>query len=519
MDRVAALDVRASGILLHPTSLPGGHGIGDLGPEAHGFAELLARAGQSWWQMLPVGPIGPGNSPYLARSAFAGEPLLVSLELLCREGLLRRSELRNTHRKRPARVDYVAARKLKEPLLRRAFERFQAARRRRGPSLEAFQKRNRSWLEDYALFRALADAEGTEAWHRWPVDIRRRRAAALRQARENFAEEIGYQVFLQFEFDRQWKLLAGHCHTAGVRLIGDLPIFVAHESADVWSRSELFLLDENGEPQLVAGVPPDYFSATGQLWGNPIYRWSTLKRRGYDWWMDRLRFALDRFDALRLDHFIGFMRHWVVSARASTAIRGRWMRGPGRDFFTRALENLGEIPIIAEDLGTVTREVISLREEFAFPGMRVLQFGFGNDSGTSEHLPYNYPKRCVSYTGTHDNDTVVGWYRELMREARGRSGAEAKRQLAYVSRFLDTNGREIHWDFIRQLLNSPADLAMIPLQDLLGLGTAARMNLPGTALGNWEWRFLKGALDKRTCDRLQHLTRTYGRLPTSGRTN
>jgi 4-alpha-glucanotransferase len=518
MNQVAALDVRASGILLHPTSLPGRYGIGDLGPEAYRFVDALARAGQRWWQMLPVGPVGPANSPYLALSAFAGEPLLLSLDLLARDGLLRRSELSPGIRTKGNRVDYRAVRRLKEPLLRTAFERFRSSRPRRPAELESFRRRNRTWLEDYGLFRALGKAQRGEAWFRWPAEARRRHRRALEAARQDRAEEIEYQVFLQYEFDRQWRQLRERCREAGVRLIGDAPIFVAHESADVWAHREIFQLDAAGRPLSVAGVPPDYFSATGQLWGNPIYRWAVLRRRGYDWWIDRLRFILDRFDAVRLDHFIGFVRHWVVSARARTAIRGRWVRGPGRAFFEQALETLGEVPIIAEDLGTVTPEVTALREEFGFPGMRVMQFGFDDDSGTSEHLPHHHPKRCVAYPGTHDNDTVVGWYSDLRRRARRRTARTARNQLAYVHRYLDTDGRDVHWAIIRQLLSSPADLAIIPLQDLMGLGSEARMNLPGTGRGNWEWRFPEGTLTNRICDRLRLLTKTYGRLPAKAKT-
>jgi 4-alpha-glucanotransferase len=507
MNRESALDVRASGILLHPTSLPGRHGIGDLGPQAHRFAADLARAGQSWWQMLPTGPVGPANSPYLALSAFAGEPLLLSLELLARDGLLRRRELAPHAPVRDGRVDYAAAHRLKEPPLRLAFERYQSKPAGRRRKIEGFREAHREWLEDYALYRALAAAQGNGAWYEWPTPLRSRRRRALDAARRELADEIDYHVFLQYEFDRQWRQLQDRCREMGVRLMGDVPIFVAHESADVWAHREVFNLDAAGRPRAVAGVPPDYFSSTGQLWGNPLYRWAALRRRGYDWWMDRLRSVLERFDAVRLDHFIGFVRHWEVPAGARTAIRGRWVRGPGRDFFRQALETLGKIPIIAEDLGSVTREVTDLRDEFGFPGMRVLQFGFDSDSGASEHLPHHYPERCVAYTGTHDNDTVVGWYTGLRRRR------ATRKQLEYVHRYLNTDGSEIHWDFIRQLLSSPADMAMIPLQDVLGLGNEARMNLPGTSRGNWEWRFTEGALDKKTCDRLRLLTRTYGRLP------
>ena len=491
-----ALDRRASGLLLHPTSLPGPHGSGDLGAPARRFVDFLHAAGQRWWQMLPVGPTGMGDSPYDAPSAFAGNPLLVDLDALVRAGYVQRGEL---PRSRSAdRVDYRAARADKERCLRLAYERFRR-RPRRPAGFRRFCAEHATWLDDFALFAALARSKPGSAWTDWDEPLRRRNRAALRAAAARLAEELDYHRFVQWLFWRQWRALRRYAHARDVALLGDLPIFVAHHSADVWAEQELFHLDRDGRQTVVAGVPPDYFSATGQRWGNPLYRWPAHRRRGYDWWLRRLGAQLTRFDALRLDHFIGFVRYWEVPATAATAEVGRWRRGPGADFLSAAFAALGRPRLIAEDLGAVTAAVVRLRDRFELPGMAVLHFAFdGNPS--NPHLPHNHRRRSVVYPGTHDNDTSRGWYRRATPVVRRR-----------VRDYAGARGDDIHAALVRLALASVADLAVIPVQDLLGRGSRARMNLPGSAGGNWRFRLPPGAPDRRAADRLGELTAVFGR--------
>jgi len=500
---------RASGLLLHPTSLPGPHGLGDLGPPAHAFADFLASSGQRWWQMLPIGPPDERDSPYGAQSAFAGSPLLISIERLAEEGLLNPADASSDPP--PGRADYAAAWRLKEPLLRRAHAAFEA-RNRPGEQLRfaEFQRANEGWLPDFALFRALKRRHGSAAWTDWPPELRSREPAALARAREALAAEMRFEAFLQFQFIRQWSHLKRRCRERGIGLLGDIPIYIAHESADVWANPEIFRLDAEGRPEAVAGVPPDYFNEDGQLWGNPLYRWETLRRRGYDWWIARLRATFERFDAARLDHFIGFVNYWEVPGGAPTAREGRWREGPGADFFEKALAALGPREIIAEDLGSVTEEVFALRDRFDFPGMRVLQFAFG-EGEDSVHLPHRHPARCVVYTGTHDNETTVGWFHALRPEARDHFLETIERERARAPRHLQSEGNEIHWEMIRLALGSPADTAILPVQDLLGLGSEARMNHPGIVEGNWAWRLKEGALSGEVGGRLRELTQAAGR--------
>ncbi|HEY8945805.1 MAG TPA: 4-alpha-glucanotransferase, partial [Polyangiaceae bacterium] len=481
-------DERSSGILLHPTSLPGPHGSGDLGVAAHRFAEFLARSGQRWWQMLPVGPPGAGYSPYDTPSSFAGSPLLVSLELLARDGLLDPRDLGAPRRMiELQRCHYAAANRFRIERLRRAFETF---RSRSLPALqrelEAFRERARGWLPGFSLFCALKGAHRGRHWSQWEPELALRKPEALSRARRELETEVGFQEFVQFAFDRQWNELKEHCRDLGVRLLGDVPMFVAHDGADVWEHRDIFQLDDRGERRVVAGVPPDYFSAEGQLWGNPLYDWDALKERGYDWWIQRLQGTLARFDAVRIDHFIAFHRYWEIPAWASTAREGRFVLVPGVDFFEKLREKIGGLPFIAEDLGLVTPEVQALRDRFELPGMRVLEFAFGGDA--HDYQPHRYPRRTVVYTGTHDNDTLVGWLgaaeRTLDPAERARLEGERKRALAYAG----SDGREPHWDFIRLALSSVANTALFPLQDVLGQGTESRMNVPGTAFGNWTYR-------------------------------
>jgi 4-alpha-glucanotransferase len=501
------LERRAGGLLMHPTSLPGPHGCGDIGPEAHAFADFLAASGLRWWQMLPVGPPGASDSPYSSASSFAGSRLLVSLDALAAAGLLDAADLQAPPRLAEGRVDYAAARAFRSERLRKAFARFGERKGEKAKAYASFAERNADWLDDWALFAALKDESGGRPWWEWPKPLRSREVRALAEARERLAEALRFQRFVQFEFDRQWSALRAHCKRRRVHLMGDIPIFVARDSADLWAHQELFHLDASGRPRVVAGVPPDYFSATGQLWGNPLYRWEAMKEGGYAWWIARLRHAFERFDAVRLDHFIGFARCWEVPGHHPTAEHGRWRKGPGSDFFEAVFKKLGRVQLVAEDLGSVTPEVEALRDRFELPGMKVLQFCFGPDAGAEPLRPHNFERRLVVYTGTHDNDTSRGWFQGLVD---GGDARLAERDV--VQRYLATDGHDIHWQMLRMAWMSVARLAIAPVQDVLGLGSDDRMNRPGTADGNWGWRAAKGALDRGVAERLRSLTATYGRL-------
>jgi 4-alpha-glucanotransferase len=491
--RLPKLIDRTSGVLLHPTSLPGG----DLGGAAREMVDFLTAAGCSWWQMLPVGPTGYGNSPYSAQSAFAGNPSLVSVERLIADGLLTEAD-----RARPP-----------QERLRTAFDgaggRFDAS--------GGFADEDGAWLDDFALYRAIKAAHGQVQWTRWPAPLRDRHPDALARFRDEHARELDFERFVQGRFFADWRALRAYAHERGVAFIGDLPIFLAHDSADVWLNRGQFHLDEEGEPTLVAGVPPDYFSATGQRWGNPLYRWAEMRATGFAWWIARFRSALALFDAVRLDHFIGYERYWAIPAREPTAVNGRWRPGPGARFFKAIGAALGELPLIAEDLGPVTPEVESLRARFGFPGIKLLQFAFGTDLQAPSFLPHNYPREAVAYTGTHDNDTTVGWFTDPGSGTRSAEQAALERQAAlrYLGAPQDDDaieaGREIHWRMIRAIMASVANVAIAPAQDLLGLGSEARMNHPGTTTGNWEFRLAQGALTPAIAARLRDLAETYGR--------
>ena len=503
------LHARGCGILLHVTSLPGPHGSGDLGDHAHRFIDFLAAAEQSYWQLLPVGPTGYGNSPYSAQSAFAGNPLLIALAPLVAAGYLPEDQLTRSPALNAARVDFAEVERFRHACLRRAFEAAKSA-----PELAQFRERERAWLPDYALFRALKTLHGEVEWTRWEPALRDREPHALERARAELADDIAFRCFEQWQFARQWQALREYAHAHGVALIGDIPIFVAHDSADVWQHRELFQLDETGMPRVVAGVPPDYFSQTGQRWGNPLYDWRKLHASHYGFWVSRLQHELSRFDLVRLDHFIGFERYWEVPAKESTAMNGRWVQGPSDAVFEAFQSAFGSLPLIAEDLGEVTPEVKALRDRWGLPGIRILQFAFGNDLLAGDFLPHNYPRNCVVYTGTHDNDTTVGWFFDKNPESSTRSPEQVQREqqatLAYLGR---TDSSEIHWDMIRTCLASVANTAIIPMQDLLGLGSEARMNRPGANAGNWEWRVSASALTPQLAARLAQLTRTYERSP------
>jgi 4-alpha-glucanotransferase len=505
---------RKSGILLHVTSLPSAQGVGSLGPEARHFIDWLARAKQSYWQVLPLAPTGFGDSPYQAYSAFAGNPLLVSLEQLENEGLLEPDSLKVAATLDADRVEFEHVVPIHRRLMGRAFDRFrEEATGEQRQEFEAFVASNKGWLDDYVLFQAVKGAHSGVAWTVWEEPIRKREPAAVERYRTELAPEIDFERFVQFQFHRQWTALRLYAHERGVELIGDISIFVAHDSADVWANQQLFALNDDGSAAVVAGVPPDYFSETGQLWGNPLYRWDRMAETGYAWWVDRFRHAIATFDLLRLDHFRGFESYWEVPGDAPTAASGRWVRGPGAGMFHEAEKQFGKLPLIAEDLGVITAEVDALREELGYPGMRVLQFGFGNDPKATDYQPHNFVKDCVVYTGTHDNDTIVGWFRSEVGEGSTRTAEEIEAERAFTLRYLCTDGREIHWDMIRLALASVSKTAIFPLQDVLGLGSAARMNLPGTSTENWRWRFQWEALTPEIERRLATLTQTYERLP------
>ncbi|HLZ70123.1 MAG TPA: 4-alpha-glucanotransferase [Dehalococcoidia bacterium] len=493
---------RAAGILLHPTSLPGPHGCGDLGDAAYGFVDWLARARQRLWQILPLGPTGFGNSPYATRSAFAGNWLLISLERLRDAGLLENADLDGAPAAQADRADFAAVLPWKQERLRRAFAHFEAgAGAEQRERLQSFAAAQAHWLDDFALFMALRSAHQDQPWSAWPSALRSRDAAALADAERSLASEVAFQRFVQWQFTERWGALKAYANQRGVRVLGDLPIFVALDSADVWAHPELFQLDAAGRPLAVAGVPPDYFSATGQRWGNPLYRWDVLAQTGYAWWIERFRHALTQADLVRIDHFRGFEAYWEVPADEATAVNGRWQPGPGIALFDAVRAALGTTPFVAEDLGVITPEVEALRRAVGAPGMKVLQFAFGDDA-TNPYLPHNYTANAVVYTGTHDNDTSAGWWAALGEVERDR-----------VRRYLARDGSDLAHDLIRLAYSSVAEMAIAPAQDVLGLGSEARMNLPGRAQDNWAWRLLPGALRDDHAAWLAELADTYGRAP------
>lgn len=502
---------RASGILLHPTSLPGRFGIGDLGNEAYAFIDFLAASKQSLWQVLPLGPTGYGDSPYQCFSAFAGNTLLISPERLVQDGLLSEEDIHQAQGFPIAYVDFGRAIPYKKALLDKAFDNFtKAGNGALRNDFNAFCHEVAFWLEDYALFRALKDAHGGVAWTRWEPQFAMRDPGALAHARDALREGVEAEKFSQFLFFKQWAALKAYCRDRQIGIIGDTPIFVALDSADVWTHPEMFKLGPDRRPIVVAGVPPDYFSKTGQLWGNPTYNWDAMRSTGFAWWIDRLRATFRTVDILRIDHFRGFCACWEIPGEDKTAERGQWVAVPGRELFTTLRDRFGELPIIAEDLGVITPDVEALRDEFQFPGMRVLQFAFRGDSKTID-LPHNYIRNCVVYTGTHDNDTTAGWFRSKAGKGSTRDAEQIAREREYCLRYLNTNGREIHWDMISAAWASVANTAVVPLQDVLGLGSRTRMNLPASQEGNWRWRFRSGALNKKVGDRLGELTELYGR--------
>jgi 4-alpha-glucanotransferase len=491
---------RSSGILLHPTSLPGGHGIGDLGPEAYRFVDFLVAAGQSYWQVLPLNPTGFGDSPYQTFSAFAGNHFLISLEALAHEGVIDEKSLPPPSS--GLAVDFGAVYTGKTAALRQAFQSFQ----QRGPqwmkdNFHAFVTSPRSgWLADYALFRALKDKHEGGVWTGWEQDLVQRKPEALARAARDLQTEITFHKWLQFEFFRQWSGVRAYAAQYGVSMIGDAPIFVAHDSADVWANQGSFRLDGGGKPTHVAGVPPDYFSETGQLWGNPLYNWDALQSSGFHWWVERFRMLLTQVDYVRLDHFRGFEAFWEIPAGMPNAVVGKWVKAPGMHLLRALKKALGRLPIIAEDLGVITPEVELLRDSYDLPGMRILQFAF-DEGPLSNHMPHNFVRNTVVYPGTHDNDTTLGWYATTSPSARD-----------LLARYLGDRGEGVPWNIIRSGLASTADLSIQTAQDLLGLGSEARMNFPGKASGNWSWRLKPGALGDELARKLLDLNKCYARL-------
>ncbi|HVP22140.1 MAG TPA: 4-alpha-glucanotransferase [Anaerolineaceae bacterium] len=491
---------RASGILLHPTSLPGRFGIGDMGEAAYRFVDFLANSRQHYWQIMPLGPTSYGDSPYQALSAFAGNPLLINLERLIDEHCLAPWDFGGSPAFPERSVDYGPVINFKQRLLRLSFENFKVyASDVQKKGLASFIDANHSWLDDYTLFASLKDYHGGSSWVSWEQDIATRQPETLKRWRNDLDDLIGFHQYVQFTFFRQWSSLKKYANERGIRIVGDIPLFVAYDSADAWAHQELFYFDTQGKPTVVAGVPPDYFSPTGQLWGNPLYHWDIMAQDGYAWWIARFKAVLQQADIVRLDHFRGFEAYWAVPAGEETAINGKWVQGPGVDLFQAVERALGPVPIIAEDLGLITPEVEALRKALGFPGMKVLQFAFSDDA-TNLYLPHNYESNCVVYTGTHDNDTSLGWFSTLNEKDR-----------MAVQLYLGGCVHELNWDMVRLAFMSVAHTAIIPLQDVLSVGSEGRMNTPGRSSGNWGWRFLQDMLTAAACDRLKALTEIYGR--------
>jgi 4-alpha-glucanotransferase len=499
------LDFRASGVLLHPTSLPSRFGIGDLGENAYRFVDFLANSNQQIWQILPIGPTGYGNSPYLSYSALAGNPLLISPAILQQQDLLTWEDLQHLPDFPLDRVDFGGVINIKMPLLRKASDRFKAiASTKVKEAFQRFCNRQNDWLSDYALFMSLKEAHDGRGWNQWSADIASRQPQAMVEWATKLADDIFFHKFVQYQFFSQWQNLKQYANEQGIKLFGDIPIYVAHDSADVWAHRHIFQLDpDTGEAALMAGVPPDYFSDTGQLWGNPVYNWQELEKTDFKWWIRRVEAILEYVDIVRIDHFRGFQAYWAVPQGEATAMNGTWLDAPGDEFFQRLEKQLGKLPIVAEDLGVITPEVEALRDKFSFPGMKILQFAFDSDRANG-FLPYNYTDRnCIVYTGTHDNDTTVGWFNERSPEAQ-----------ANVVDYLGCVGNDgIHWAMIRLALSSIGNTVIIPFQDILGLGTDAKMNTPSQATGNWGWRCRAEAFNDELSDRLKHLTHLYGRTP------
>jgi 4-alpha-glucanotransferase len=492
---------RASGVLLHPTSLPGPHGSGDFGPGAYHFVDWLVAAGQKLWQILPLGGIGPGNSPYMSTSAFAGNVLLIDLAELQQRGWLDAAEIQAPAGIDEQRLDFAAVVPFRMDRLQRAARRFAAAATPvERADFEAFRARQADWLDNYALFMTLAERHEWRDWSDWAAPLAAREPQALAQAGRDHAERIAFWMFCQWCFFRQWLALKAYANGHGVEIIGDAPIFIAYQSAEVWARQDLFELDAAGRPMVVAGVPPDFFSATGQRWGNPLYRWKAHAKDGFAWWVERIRRTFELVDIVRIDHFRGFAGYWEIPASEPTAVKGRWVPGPGEPLFKAIAKALGPMPIIAEDLGLITPDVEALRKKFGFPGMRILQFAFAGDA-SDRFLPHNHEPDTVVYTGTHDNDTTAGWW-----------ATASDHERHFARGYLATDGHDMPWTLIRAAMASVADTAVHPMQDVLALPSESRMNFPGQESGWWRWRFQWSQVQPWHSGRLVELARLYGRI-------
>lgn len=493
---------RSCGTLAHPTSFPSNYGMGDLGHEAYDFINFLEGTGQTIWQVLPLSPTGYGNSPYASYSAFAGNPYLISPDKLEEKGYVSADDLSNVILPLTVEAEYELSYHKKDKLYKKAFEKFRSSSSGEDQKrMNAFKKRNSYWLEDYTLFMACSISNDRKPWNMWNKDLAQRKPSAMKNAKKTFAEEIEYQTWLQFEFFEQWNTLKNYANSKNIRVVGDIPIFVDHNSADVWSNPEYFAVDKQGNRELVAGVPPDYFSDTGQLWGNPLYKWKAIQKDGFSWWIERFKQMFNLFDAIRVDHFRGFDEYWEVDASEENAINGEWVKAPGVELFNTIKEKLGSLPIIAEDLGLMTQGVEDLRDQFNFPGMKILQFAFDADSANS-FLPHNYSQNCVTYTGTHDNDTTIGWYK---------SAPEIEQHRA--REYTRSDGREIQWELIRLGMFSVADQAIFPLQDFMNLDSSHRMNIPGTVGDNWNWRYTPDMLENIDKERIRKMAKMTNRLP------
>ncbi len=491
---------RSSGILLHPSSLPGKYGIGTLGKEAKKFIDFLVKSKQKYWQILPLGPTGYADSPYQCFSSLAGNPLLIDLEILETEGLLDKKDLESAREATEGSVDYGKVINAKIPLLKKASDTFHKNTHKQ-EKLDYFHflDSNSSWLADYSLFMALKVHFGMKPWYEWEKTIKMKQEKAILPYIKLLFDSIEFQKFIQYIFFRQWSVIRDYAHQHGIRIIGDIPLYVALDSVDAWANPDMFQFDKNKNPVAVGGVPPDYFSATGQLWGNPLYNWEHLAKDGYRWWINRIKANLALYDIIRIDHFRGLAAYWAVPYGEKTAVKGEWIHCPGKELLKTISQEISELPIIAEDLGVITADVTDLRDSFKLPGMKILQFAFDSDE-PNDFIPYNFTPNYVVYTGTHDNETITGWF----------SNAKEKDR-KHVLDYLNTDGKEIHWDFIRLAWASVARIAVVPAQDLLGLGNEGRLNFPGTTQNNWKWRIKAGQLTDEIAARLKHLTVLYGR--------
>ncbi|NOX16784.1 MAG: 4-alpha-glucanotransferase [Chlorobi bacterium] len=493
---------RSAGILLHPTSIPSKFGIGDFGPDAYKFIDFMNDARQTLWQVFPLGPTGYGDSPYQCFSAFAGNPLLISPELLIEENLLAESDVADYPSFSKTKIEYGEVIKSKTALLKKAFENFKTS----GNSVENicgnFCEENKFWLEDFALFMAAKEFHGGVIWTDWAEDLAFRKPDALAEWKEKLNDKIEYQIFIQFIFAKQWSAVKNYANEKGIKIIGDLPIFIAYDSADLWANKELFTIDENGKLETVAGVPPDYFSPTGQLWGNPLYKWDKMEANNFKWWKQRLSKMYELVDIVRIDHFRGFDAYWEIPGDAPTAETGRWVKAPGHKLFNAIKESLGDVPILAEDLGVITKSVEKLRDDFEFPGMKILQFAFGPD-GDRNFLPHNYSKNCVVYTGSHDNDTTRGFFENEKKNDTG--------IFEWAQEYLGYFGDDMTYQLVRTAYASVANIVIIPMQDILNLGGEARMNLPGSAGGNWQWRFTWNQINESLAGQYKKMTLLYER--------